>query len=44
MNNDCPVIAQDSQDATSFSLNDLEALLTVAQEAREWIAAHVLKR
>jgi hypothetical protein len=30
---------------TSFSLNDLEALLTVAQEAREWIAAaHALKR
>ena len=25
-------------------LNDLEALLTVATEAKEWIAAHVLKR
>jgi hypothetical protein len=29
---------------TSFGLNDLEALLTVAYEAKEWIAAHVLKR
>ena len=29
---------------TSFSLNDLEALLTVAREAKEWIAAHVMKR
>jgi hypothetical protein len=29
---------------TSFGLNDLEALLTVASEAKEWIAAHVLKR
>jgi hypothetical protein len=29
---------------TSFGLNDLEALLTVAHEAKEWIAAHVLKR
>jgi hypothetical protein len=27
-----------------FGLNDLEALLTVAHEAKEWIAAHVLKR
>jgi hypothetical protein len=25
-------------------LNDLEALLTVAHEAKEWIAAHALKR
>jgi hypothetical protein len=30
--------------ATSFGLNDLEALLTVASEAKEWIAGHVLKR
>ena len=29
---------------TSFGLNDLEALLTVAHEAKEWIATHVLKR
>ena len=29
---------------TSFGLNDLEALVTVACEAKEWIAIHVLKR
>jgi len=29
---------------TSFGLNDLEALMNVAFEAKEWIAAHVLKR
>jgi hypothetical protein len=29
---------------TSFGLNDLEALVTVAREAKEWIATHVLKR
>ena len=29
---------------TSFGLNDLEALVTVARDAKEWIAAHVLKR
>jgi hypothetical protein len=29
---------------TSFGLNDLEALVTVAYEAKEWIATHVLKR
>ena len=29
---------------TSFGLNDLDALLTVAYEAKEWIDAHVLKR
>jgi hypothetical protein len=28
----------------SFGLNDLEALVTVAHEAKQWIAAHVLKR
>jgi hypothetical protein len=28
----------------SWVLHDLEALLTVASEAKEWIAAHVLKR
>jgi len=29
---------------TSFGLNDLEALLTVATQAKEWMAAHGLKR
>ena len=29
---------------TSFDLNDLEALLTVAREAKGWISVHVLKR
>ena len=29
---------------TSFSLNDLEALVTVAREAKEWIATHALRR
>ena len=29
---------------TSFGLNDLEALLKVAREAKEWISAHALKR
>ena len=28
----------------SFGLNDLEALVTVAHKAKEWIAANVLKR
>lgn len=28
---------------TSFGLNDLEAIMNVAFEAKEWIAAHVLK-
>jgi hypothetical protein len=32
------------RNGTSFGLNDLEALLTIAHEAKEWIAAHVLKR
>jgi hypothetical protein len=32
------------RNGTCFSLNDLEALLTVAHEAKEWIAAYVLKR
>jgi hypothetical protein len=31
------------RNGTSFGLNDLEALLMLAREAREWIA-HVLKR
>jgi hypothetical protein len=32
------------RNSTSFGLNDLEALLTVAREAKEWIATHALKR
>jgi hypothetical protein len=32
------------RNSTSFGLHDLEALLTVAREAKEWMAAHVLKR
>ena len=32
------------RNGTSFGLNDLEALLTVAREAKDWIAAHALKR
>ena len=32
------------RNGTSFGLNDREALLTVACDAREWIAAHVLNR
>ena len=31
------------RNGTSFGLNDLEALVTVARDAKEWIAAHVLK-
>jgi hypothetical protein len=31
------------RNSTSFGLNDLEALLTVALEAKEWITAHALK-
>ena len=31
------------RNGTSFGLNDLEALVTVAREAREWIATHALK-
>lgn len=32
------------RNGTSFGLNDLEAILTVAHKAKEWIAAHRLKR
>ena len=32
------------RNGTSFGLNDLEALVNVAREAKEWIPAHVLKR
>ena len=32
------------RNGTSFGLNDLGALVSVAREAKEWIATHVLKR
>ena len=32
------------RNGTSSGLNDLEALVNVAREAQEWIAAHVLNR
>ena len=32
------------RNSTSFGLTDLEALLTVAREAKEWIAAHDMNR
>ena len=32
------------RNGTSFGLNDLEALVTVARDAKEWISAHTLKR
>jgi len=32
------------RNGTSFGLNDLESLMNVAFEAKEWIAAHALKR
>jgi hypothetical protein len=32
------------RNGTSFGLNDLEARITVAREAKEWISAHALKR
>ena len=31
------------RNSTSFGLNDLEALLTVAREAKDWISAHAFK-
>jgi hypothetical protein len=31
------------RNGTSFGPNDLKALLTLASEVKEWIAAHVLK-
>ncbi len=30
------------RNGTSFGLNDLEALVTVARAAKEWISAHAL--
>jgi hypothetical protein len=32
------------RNGTSFGLNDLEALVNVARDAKEWIASHALKR
>ena len=32
------------RNGTSFGLNDLDALVSVAREAKEWISAHALKR
>ena len=32
------------RNGTSFGLNDLASLLIVARDAKEWIAAHALKR
>ena len=32
------------RNGTSFGLNDLEALMNVAFEAKEWIATHAPKR
>lgn len=32
------------RNGTSFGLNDLEALMNVACEAKEWIAANTLNR
>ena len=31
------------RNGTSFGLNDLEALVSVAREAKEWISTHTLK-
>ena len=31
------------RNGTSFGLNDLEAIVSVAREAKEWISAHALK-
>ncbi len=32
------------RNGTSFGLNDLEALVTVVRDAKEWMTAHALKR
>ena len=32
------------RNGTSFGFSDLEALVTVAREAKEWMTAHVMKR
>ena len=38
-----PVRGVAQWNGTSFGLNDLEALVTVARNAKEWISAHALK-
>ena len=42
----CPFKDQSGawHNGTSIGLSDLEALVTVAREAKEWIATQVLKR
>ena len=42
----CPFKGQAGawRNGTSFGLNDLEALMNVAFEAKEWMTAHPLKR
>jgi len=37
-------LGRNTHNGTSFRLNDLEALMNVAFEAKEWIAARALKR
>ena len=32
------------RNGNSFGVNDLDALITVADEAKQWISAHVFKR
>jgi len=32
------------RNGTSFGLSDLEALVSVARDAKEWISTHALKR
>ena len=32
------------RNGTSFGLNDLEALLSIARDAKEWISTHASKR
>jgi hypothetical protein len=32
------------RNGTSFGFTELEALVTVAREAKEWISAHAIKR
>jgi hypothetical protein len=32
------------RNGTSFVLNDLEALVTLARQAKDWMAAYAMKR
>jgi transposase InsO family protein len=49
-NRDCQFTSEEYQrflevhNGTSFGLIDIEALVTVACEVKEWISAHALKR